>query len=96
VIDPPNKFSISFQPTNHKSSSIQIAILQDSQLLVTFQSSDENDDISGDCETILDNKKLTKVLETCQDIPMLIEWVLNALDKKFGEHDNTVKMEVEE
>nr|CAG8446056.1 12714_t:CDS:10 [Entrophospora candida] len=82
VIDPPNKFSISFQPTNLASSSfifLQITIQQDSRLLVTSQLT------SNVGETILDDKKLTKVLEICQNIPMLIEWVLKALDKRVGE-----------
>ncbi|CAJ0631106.1 2245_t:CDS:2 [Entrophospora sp. SA101] len=82
VIDPPNKFSISFQSTNLASSSfifLQITIQQDSRLLVTSQLT------SNVGETILDDKKLTKVLEICQNIPMLIEWVLKALDKRFGE-----------
>ncbi|KAG9305836.1 hypothetical protein G9A89_006247 [Geosiphon pyriformis] len=67
--EPPKQISVSFEiPDTKQSLTLQILILsQDAQPYVIFQGESSEFD-----------RKMTLVLQTCQNIPMLVRWVLNA------------------
>ncbi|CAG8547103.1 4654_t:CDS:10 [Acaulospora morrowiae] len=75
IIDPPNSLSVTFQvPEIVASVSLQITILEDSRLYVLPQILGERND-----NRVITDELLTRVLQICQDVPMLVRWTLKSL-----------------